>query len=64
MKKYEKPSMEVLAVEATDQILQDSQIGLDLNDDDGYDPGIGQISLRRRVYIEDEWEDDDPEFGW
>ncbi len=64
MKKYIKPSIEVLAVEAMDQILADSSIDLDLNDNTGYDPNIGELSLRRKVYIEDDWEDDEPDYGW
>ncbi len=59
MKKYIKPSIEMLAVETVSQLLQGS---LEIHDGMG-DGTTGQLSRRKKDIVVDD-EDDEGGFGW
>ncbi len=62
MKRYEKPSIEVMAVEAESQLLADS--GIEIHDGMG-DGTTGQLSKRKKEIIDDDDNDEDEGgFGW
>ncbi len=61
MKKYIKPSIEMLAVEVESQLLQGS--GLEIHDGMG-DGTTGQLSRRKKDIVVDDDEDDEGGFGW
>ncbi len=60
MKKYIKPSIEVLAVETVSQLLQSS--GLEIHNGTG--DGSGQLSRRKKDIVVDDEDEDDDGFGW
>ncbi len=60
MKKYIKPSIEMLAVETVSQLLQSS--GIEIHNGMG-DGTTGQLSRRKKDIVVDDDEDEEG-FGW